>query len=171
MPYSIIGADDREYGPVERDTLVKWAIEGRVVERTQLREHETGRRFLACDLAELSAVFNPPPAGHLPQIAQVSQFSQPIIPAYTSYPPAPYQASGRSRIVAGILGIMFGFLGVHRFYLGYTAIGFIQLMMGTVLAIFTCGLSLIAVAIWGLVEGIICLSGGMPDADGRPLSA
>jgi hypothetical protein len=34
----------------------------------------------------------------------------------------------------------------------------------------TCGLTLVAAVIWGLVEGIICLFGGIPDADGRPLT-
>jgi TM2 domain-containing membrane protein YozV len=169
--YSIIGADDNEYGPVEVGTLVNWARDGRVVERTQIKDHESGRRFLACDMAELSAVFNRP-AELAPRPVE-----QPIIPTYTSYPPAPsyggrpyYPAAQRSRIVAGLLGIVFGWLGAHRFYLGYTAIGVIQLLMGTLLAVFTCGISLVVAVIWGAIEGIICLVGGMPDADGRPLS-
>lgn len=165
MPFSIIGADEREYGPVEIDVLVKWAIEGRVVERTQLKDHESGRRFLACDMAQLDVVFHPPPAANRPPA-----ISQPIIPAYMSYPPAPYYAPVRSRIVAGLLGILFGWLGVHRFYLGYTSIGVVQLLMGTVIALFTCGISLVFVAIWGAIEGILCLFGGLRDADGRPLS-
>lgn len=170
MGYSIIGADDNEYGPVEVGTLVKWAREGRVVERTQIKDHESGRRFLACDMAELAAVFSAPPV----EIARSAE--QPIIPTYTSYPPAPhhpapyYPAPQRSRIVAGILGILFGWLGAHRFYLGYTSIGVIQLLMGTILAFATCGLSFVVAVLWGAVEGIICLVGGMPDADGRPLS-
>lgn len=165
MGYSIIGADDNEYGPVEVDSLVKWAHEGRVVERTQIKDHDSGRRFLACDMAELSAVFSAPPA-------EVSRpVHQAIIPTYTSYPPAQYiPATQRSRIVAGLLGIFFGWLGAHRFYLGYTSIGVIQLLMGTILALVTCGLSLIVAVLWGVVEGIVCLVGGMPDADGRPLS-
>jgi TM2 domain-containing membrane protein YozV len=164
--YSIIGADGKEYGPVEIDSLVKWAREGRVVERTEIKDHETGRRFLACDMAELSAVFNEPA-----ELAPVRAVEQPIIPTYTSYPPAPYYPTAqRSRIVAGILGILFGWLGAHRFYLGYTSIGVIQLLMGTILALFTCGITLIVAAIWGTIEGIICLVGGMPDADGRPLA-
>jgi TM2 domain-containing membrane protein YozV len=170
VSYSIIGADDNEYGPVEVGTLVKWAREGRVVERTQIKDHESGRRFLACDMAELSAVFSAPPA----EVAR--SVEQPIIPTYTSYPPAPtpagsyYPSAQRSRIVAGILGIVFGWLGAHRFYLGYTSIGVVQLLMGTALAFPTCGLSFVVAVIWGAVEGILCLVGGMPDADGRPLT-
>ena len=167
MPYSIVGADEREYGPVEVDTLVKWAAEGRVVERTQIKDHESGRRYLACDMGELSAIFHPPPADLTP-----TPDSQPIIPSYSSFPPATFHAysSPKSRIVAGLLGIFLGWLGVHRFYLGYTSIGVVQLLMGTILVPATCFLSLPAVIIWSIVEGIMCLVGAMPDADGRPLT-
>jgi hypothetical protein len=55
--YSIDGADGRTYGPVEIDVLVQWAREGRVVSKSAVTDHDTGRRFLACDLAELAEVF------------------------------------------------------------------------------------------------------------------
>jgi TM2 domain-containing membrane protein YozV len=54
------------------------------------------------------------------------------------------------KIVAGILGILLGWLGIHKFYLGYTKEGIIQLIIGVV----TCGLS----GIIGLIEGIIYLT-------------
>ena len=54
------------------------------------------------------------------------------------------------KVVAGILGILLGGLGVHKFYLGYTTPGIIQLVLGIV----TCG----AAGIVGLVEGIIYLT-------------
>lgn len=59
--YTIIGADDREYGPVEVSVLVEWARQGRVVAQTTILDHATGRRFLACDMAELDAVFRGSP--------------------------------------------------------------------------------------------------------------
>ncbi len=62
------------------------------------------------------------------------------------------------RILAGIMGIIFGSFGVHNFIYGYTAKGVIQILMSTILAIFTCGLSAIAAYIWGLVEGILILT-------------
>lgn len=68
----------------------------------------------------------------------------------------------KSRLIAGILGIFLGGLGIHRFYLGYTTIGVIQI----VVTIFTCGLG----ALWGFIEGILILVGNMNnDFDGRPL--
>ena len=54
------------------------------------------------------------------------------------------------KTTAGILGILLGAYGVHKFYLGYTNAGIIQL----VLTIFTCGIG----GIVGLVEGIIYLT-------------
>ncbi len=70
---------------------------------------------------------------------------------------------GRSQLAAGLLGVLLGGLGVHRFYLGYTAIGVAQL----VVSLATCGLG----AIWGFIEGILILTGSINvDADGQPLA-
>lgn len=83
----------------------------------------------------------------------------------------PY-APQKSRVVAGVLGILLGSLGIHRFYLGFTTIGIIQILMSTVGAVFTFGLSAIAAGIWGLIEGIMILVGSEQfrrDAQGIPL--
>ncbi|KQO01524.1 hypothetical protein ASF21_07780 [Arthrobacter sp. Leaf234] len=83
----------------------------------------------------------------------------------------PY-APQKSRVVAGVLGILLGSLGIHRFYLGFTTIGVIQILMSTVGALFTFGLSAIAAGIWGLIEGIMILVGSEQfrrDAQGIPL--
>ena len=78
---------------------------------------------------------------------------------------APAAASPyKSKIAAGLLGIFLGVFGVHRFYLGYTTLGIIQLVLGVV----TCG---IVSGIWGLVEGILILTGSInKDAKGNPLA-
>jgi len=54
------------------------------------------------------------------------------------------------KIVAGILGILLGGLAIHKFYLGYTKEGIIQLVISVV----TCGMG----GIIGLIEGIIYLT-------------
>lgn len=36
---------------------------------------------------------------------------------------------GKSKVVCGLLGIFLGHLGIHRFYMGYTSIGFMQLAL------------------------------------------
>jgi TM2 domain-containing membrane protein YozV len=54
------------------------------------------------------------------------------------------------KMVAGICGILVGSLGVHKFILGYTTEGIIQI----VITIVTCGLG----GVVGLIEGIIYLT-------------
>lgn len=80
------------------------------------------------------------------------------------YPPGYYyDPQAKSRLTAGLLGIFLGGFGVHRFYLGYTTVGVLQILV----TIATCGLG----SIWGLIEGILILSGSgiTTDANGRPL--
>ena len=54
------------------------------------------------------------------------------------------------KIIAGICGILLGGFGVHKFILGYTTEGIIQIVITFV----TCGIG----SIVGLVEGIIYLT-------------
>lgn len=80
-----------------------------------------------------------------------------------------YDRDVKSRLGAGLLGIFLGCLGVHNFYLGYTNKGIAQLLL-TLIGSLACGLGPIAAAIWGLVEGIMILSGSIAtDANGVKL--
>lgn len=54
------------------------------------------------------------------------------------------------KVLAGVMGIIFGGLGVHKFVLGYTQEGIIQLVVSVV----TCGIG----SIIGFIEGIIYLT-------------
>jgi TM2 domain-containing membrane protein YozV len=72
--------------------------------------------------------------------------------------------SPKNRLVAGLLGILIGGLGIHNFYLGFTTKGVIQLVL-TITVFFWW-----AAAIWGLVEGIIILTSKDPkDVNGLSL--
>lgn len=74
--------------------------------------------------------------------------------------------NGKSKITAGILGIFLGCFGVHNFYLGYNGKAIAQLLI-TLLSLFL--LSWIS-AIWGLIEGILILTGNIKkDASGNDL--
>ena len=74
--------------------------------------------------------------------------------------------NGKSKITAGILGIFLGCFGVHNFYLGYNGKAIAQLLI-TLLSIFL--LSWVS-AIWGLIEGILVLTGNIKkDASGNDL--
>lgn len=54
------------------------------------------------------------------------------------------------KLMAGLLGILIGSLGIHKFVLGYTKEGIIQIVISAV----TCGIG----GIVGFIEGIIYLT-------------
>ena len=58
------------------------------------------------------------------------------------------------RVLAGVLGILFGALGIHKFVLGYTNERIIILAITLV----TCGIGAAVTGIIGLVEGIVYLT-------------
>lgn len=72
----------------------------------------------------------------------------------------------KSKIAAGLLGIFLGSLGVHNFYLGYTGKAVAQLLI----SILSCGMLSAVSGLWGLIEGILILTGEIStDADGITL--
>jgi len=77
----------------------------------------------------------------------------PVAPAATS----PAEESDKSYLTAWLLSYFLGFLGVDRFYLGYTGLGVAKL-----LTLGGCG-------IWALVDWILIMAGATKDAQGRVL--
>ncbi|MGB5323659.1 NINE protein [Lutimonas sp.] len=61
---------------------------------------------------------------------------------------------GSKRIVAGIVAILFGSLGIHKFILGYQKEGIVML----VISFLSLGFLLALVALVGIIEGITYLS-------------
>lgn len=78
-------------------------------------------------------------------------------------------ASGqKEKLIAGLLGIFLGGLGIHNFYLGFNKRALIQLLV----SLLTCGIGAPVMSIWGLIEGIFYLigkDGYTADANGVPL--
>jgi TM2 domain-containing membrane protein YozV len=68
----------------------------------------------------------------------------------------PYKSE--KKVAAGILAILLGGLAIHKFYLGYTKTGIIQLILSLV----TCGT---VGGLIGLIEGIIYLTKSDEDFD------
>jgi TM2 domain-containing membrane protein YozV len=62
------------------------------------------------------------------------------------------------RVLAGILAIVLGGLGIHKFVLGYTKEGIMMLIGTFVLGVLTCGIAIWVVSVIGLIEGIIYLT-------------
>lgn len=107
--------------------------------------------------------------------AQVYPGAPPPQTVYVQQVPGAVMAPPKSRIVAGLLGIFLGGLGIHRFYLGQTGIGAVMLALQLVgwatfclfIGVFLC----IGVGVWGLIEGVLILVGVInTDAFGRPLT-
>ena len=72
----------------------------------------------------------------------------------------------KSKLAAGLLGIFLGYLGVHNFYLGYTGKAIAQLL----LTLLTFGIGATISSVWGLIEGILILTGSIDkDANNIPL--
>lgn len=75
--------------------------------------------------------------------------------------------AAKSKLAAGLLGIFLGSFGVHNFYLGFTGKAVAQLLI----TLLTCGFGAVISSVWGLIEGILILTGSKNvDAQGRPLA-
>ena len=79
-------------------------------------------------------------------------------------------SQSKSKIAAGLLGIFLGSLGVHNFYLGFTGKAVAQLLL-TLVGWILCGIGPIVAGIWGLIEGILILTGSISkDANNNSLT-
>ena len=74
----------------------------------------------------------------------------------TNPPQYPAGVSDKSKVVAGILGILLGSFGAGRFYIGDTKTGTLQI----VATVLTCGIG----GLWGFIDGILLLVKGGVDA-------
>lgn len=105
--YKIIGADQKEYGPVSTDQMLRWIAEGRVNGRTLVQaEGQADWRSLDTfpELAALVAV----PAAPVPVISPDRVRSLVTGPAV-------------AMLIVGIVFALFGSLGVLGAALGWTA--------------------------------------------------
>lgn len=80
-----------------------------------------------------------------------------------SQSPRPYQSE--KKLTAGLLAILLGAFGIHKFYLGYTQEGIILLVSTLIILplfiVFTCGIGSIfypIVFVIPVIEGIIYLT-------------
>ncbi len=76
---------------------------------------------------------------------------------YANYQQPPVQGSvkgSKDKVVAGLLAIFLGSLGIHKFYLGYTKAAVIMLLV----TLLTFGVGATVMAIIALIEGIMYLT-------------
>ncbi|HYV25097.1 MAG TPA: TM2 domain-containing protein [Pyrinomonadaceae bacterium] len=80
---------------------------------------------------------------------------QPPAPLYGQSGPQDWQQSGADKkIVAGILGIVIGGLGIHKFILGYQKEGMTMLLV----SVLSCGALSPVMHVIGIIEGIMYLT-------------
>jgi TM2 domain-containing membrane protein YozV len=146
--------DGKPYGPYTMEELLRFRQEGRVQAGAQLcvegtQEWIPAERLLEPDAPSVTPPVTPPP---------------PPPPGYTNAGVGTRAA--KSKVAAGVLGILLGALGIHNFYLGYIGKGVAQLLI----TVLTCGYCAVISWIWGLIEGILILTGSINvDGDGVPL--
>jgi len=90
--------------------------------------------------------------------SRTSNVNDSLSPQSSQYSDPSWDDIKSKRTTAGILAILFGYLGVHKFILGYNAEGFILLVVSIFGGIITCGLALTFTAIIAIIEGIIILT-------------
>ena len=64
------------------------------------------------------------------------------------------EQEGPSKIACGIVAILIGSLGIHKFIMGQTTAGIIMLLV----TLLTCGVGATVMWVIGIVEGIIYLT-------------
>lgn len=85
------------------------------------------------------------------QEQQTMEQSQQLVQQPPTQQPLPQQLPVENkRVLAGVFGIIMGGFGVHKFILGYTTEGILQIL----LTVITCGVG----GILGQIEGIIYLT-------------
>jgi TM2 domain-containing membrane protein YozV len=147
--YFLSVGDGKTYGPYTDCELRGFAAQGRVT--------SSSTAWLPAD-SVLGPLGGMPPSG-FPPIAPPPVTPPPVTPPFA--PPA-----AKSRLAAGLFGVLLGALGIHNFYLGFNGRGIAQLLI----TLLSCGWLAPIAWVWGLIEGILIFTGSIAtDAKGAPL--
>jgi hypothetical protein len=112
--YIIVGADGKEYGPVNLDQMRQWIAEGRVNARTQVQEVGAPGWKPAAELPELSSLFAARPA--------TSGLPTGLAPQAPAGADAPQKGLAITSLVLGILAFPTCFLtGIPAIICGHIA--------------------------------------------------
>lgn len=165
-----------QLGPLTLDQMQELVQGGVIVRDTYVWRTGMAQWIPAASVPELGQAFSmaepfaapPPPPMSNPTQTRVASppptfnqmYNSPNLPMqYGNHYHFQTPMSDRSRILAGILNICLPF-GVGRFYLGYMAIGVMQLLFSF------CGIG----ALWSIIDGITMLCGATKfDGYGRSL--
>lgn len=169
-----------QLGPLTRDQIDE-LVEGGVIDRdTYIWKSGMSDWLPAADVKELAESFRkaepfsiPPPPPQARPTATVAPPSptgygfaqpQPLVPysldphRAPTFAPLAEGMSDKSRVLAGVLQLLIP--GIGRIYLGYSAIGVLQLVLSL------CGVGWV----WSLIDGVVILANGLRyDGYGRLL--
>lgn len=140
--FYVIGADGQQYGPIDEASLKAWIAEGRVGPGSLSFRSGESQWVPMSTRAEFAGAF--PAPGSVP-------------PGAVAVPPGPRDPNAKDWLVALLLSVFLGYLGVDRFYMGYVGLGILKLVTGG-----GCG-------IWYVIDIILIATNGLRDSDGRPL--
>ncbi|MGM0486428.1 MAG: NINE protein [Planctomycetota bacterium] len=134
----------KTYGPVSYAELQQWRYEGRIHSHCQIAPENEAHWVWAPEMFPELAPGN---------AATSNAYHAPVHDA-------PPPVSEKSRLVAGLLGLLMplvGLYGIHRLYTGHIGLGILMFI-----TFGGCG-------IWQLIDVILVFAGSVTDADGRPL--
>jgi TM2 domain-containing membrane protein YozV len=105
----------------------------------------------------------PPTAIGTPHTVQ----PQVVVNNYVGGGPVPvaFDSGYKQKVVAGLLALFLGCLGIHQFYLGKNGLGVTMLLI----TVLTCGYGSLITGIWALIDAICIFTGSTRDAQGRIL--
>jgi len=161
-----------QLGPLTREQIDELIEGGVIVRDTYVWRNGMTDWITADRMPDLTASFsraNPYTAPPPPPDPRTRQAEPPTIPGYgydrapapasNNYPAFANVRSDKSRTAGGVLQLIIP--GIGRMYLGYTAIGVLQLILSP------CGVGWL----WSLIDGVIILAGGVKmDGYGRQLN-
>ena len=94
------------------------------------------------------------PARTIPELQLFASGVPTAGPAMPYATAQPYNPAESKRVLAGVMGILLGALGIHKFVLGFTGAGLVYLLI----TVCTCGMAAGIMHILALIEGIIYLT-------------
>lgn len=162
MPYTVIGADGREYGPVEIADLKSWLGENRLTLQSQVKDVTTGQILFLGSLPEFAGSASPygnPQTPQQPPMAQPSGnpyvqpqpgFQAPM--SYAAYPRADVSMVGERPPAITIISVLLALGGIASPIMG---IGFIMLPNSPVRPVNISPEILVGIGILLIVSGII----------------
>jgi TM2 domain-containing membrane protein YozV len=138
--YTVVGADGLEYGPVSRETLQGWVAQGRVTPTTVIKAVEAPDGLPADHIPSLQTLFRAPPM---------------YVPAIPVAIPGAIQVPAGTHSVGTAVLLALLITGLGQIYNKQGMKGLIILLVSVVLAVFTCGFSIILTHPFAIIDAVL----------------